>query len=163
MSIATYLPDILATSIAALALVVSVVQYHREGNRTRKEATIHAFDKLEEEKSIIFLFGCDKANIENLVKSRKESDRHIKDKWDNLDKALPLIEHFAVGINSKIYDLETLNKMAGNQLIITFNNCRSLIDYKRTGDGKEKNYVEFEEMINKLIQLRKQNNQSIPT
>ena len=162
MSIANFLPDILATGIAALALVVSIVQYHREGNRTRKEATIHAFDKLEEEKSIIFLFGCTKANIDNLVKRRKEHDQRINDEWDNLDKALPLIEHFAVGINSKIYDSETLNKMAGNQLISTFNACRSLIDYKRNGAGKEKNYSEFEEMVNCLIQIRKKNNQSIP-
>ena len=155
--------DILALVFSAAALVFSFWQFKIETQRYRKEATIRAFDDLEKSKAILFLFEVSKQEIGALVRwksnSNNKSDQKCKkaEEWELLSYALPLIEHFAVGINSNVYDLRTLNSMAGNQLIRTWNNCEELIDYKRNGDGKQKNYAEFEKMIKVLVKFRDKN------
>lgn len=157
-----YIFDGLAIIISIAALFFSILQFSCERARNRKEATIHAFDALEDNDLIIHLFALTKQNVDDLVNRRKTHDKRIEDVWNELKKALPLIEHFAVGVNSKIYDIETLNRMAGNKIIATYYACEELIKYKRTGDGNENNYSEFEKMVNSLISIRKKHKQSIP-
>lgn len=41
--------DIIAVIISVVSLVVSILQFYFERNRNRCEATIHAFDKLQED------------------------------------------------------------------------------------------------------------------
>lgn len=154
--------DIIAIVISFIALVFSLIQFFVEKDRNRKEATIHAFDSLEENDNILFLFSLSKDKIDDFVERKKEYDRRIEQEWSSLSNALPLIEHFAVGVNSKIYDISTLNRMAGNQIITVFYACDELIKYKRIGQGKEKNYIEFETMVKKLIEVRKKESQTIP-
>jgi len=138
------------------ALIFSIMQFFCERTRNRKEATIHAFDALESNEAILYLFSLSKKQINLLVNARKEKNHaQIKKKWNELKKALPLIEHFAVGINSGVYDIYTLHRMAGNKMIDTFHKCENLINYKRNGNANQNNYVEFETMVNKLIKLRK--------
>lgn len=154
--------DFLPIVLSALAFFFSVWQFFTERSRCRKEATIHAFDQLETSEDILFLFKQKKEDIDLLVKA-KEADKDFEnDALDRLSKALPLIEHFAVGINSNIYDKVTLNKMAGNQIISTYLACGELIKYKRTGWGKGKNYAEFEKMAKDLLCYRKKHGQSTP-
>lgn len=160
--------DVLAILLSLAAFVLSICQFCVERNRNRKEATIHAFDKLEESEAILFLFKATKKEIDDLVKWKtksnhpKEQNTKKAEEWEQLSKALPLIEHFAVGINNKIYDIDTLNSMAGNLIISTYSNCEELIKYKRKGWGKGKNYAEFEEMAKALISHRKRHGQSTP-
>ena len=154
--------DIIAIVISFIALVFSLIQFFVEKDRNRKEATIHAFDSLEESKNILFLFSLSKNEVDDLVSRKKNYDKRIESDWEKLSNALPLIEHFAVGINSGIYDISTLNRMAGNQMISVFYTCDMLITYKRKGQGKENNYIEFETMVKELIKIRQKENQSIP-
>ena len=156
------LSDWLAVLISIGAFVFSIMQFACERRRNRKEATIHAFDALEESESFIYLFSLTKKDVDDLVKRHTVNDKRIDNEWQQLCKALPLIEHFAVGVNSKIYDVETLNSMAGNKFITTYYACDELLKYKRSGDGNEKNYSEFEKMVNFLISIRKKQKQSIP-
>lgn len=146
--------DIIAVIISFVAVLFSLLQFFIEKNRNRKEATIHAFDKLEENENVVKLFSLSKAHIDSLVERKQHKDALIEEEWSKLSNALPLIEHFAVGINAKIYDIEVLNQMAGNQMIFTFHACNKLILYKRAGEGKENNYIEFETMVNSLVKLR---------
>ena len=154
--------DVIAVLLSIGALVFSIMQFCFERVRTRKESTIHAFDTLEDSEPIIYLFSLAKNDINDLVKRHTMHDKRIDDEWKKLNKALPLIEHFAVGINSKIYDAKTLNSMAGNKIITTYYACDELIKHKRVGDGNEKNYSELEKMVNSLISIREKQKQSIP-
>lgn len=156
------LADWAAVAISILAFFFSLKQFYYEKNRNRKEATIHAFDQLESNESIKYLFSCSQRDIDSLVKRHTQGDNRIKDEWDLISSSLPLLEHFAVGINSRIYDLKTLNRMAGNKIIAVYNNCSKLLQHKRLGIGNEKNYKELENMIVRLKKLRIKNNQSIP-
>lgn len=151
------LPEMVAIVISLFALAFSVWQFYSERKRNRKEATIHAFDELGNTESVLYLFNLSQNEIDELVKRQKLNDNRIKDQWADLTKALALIEHFAVGVNTKVYDLETLNRMAGNKILDVFSNCENLIKYKRKNVGDENNYSEFEQMKNALIQHRKKN------
>lgn len=156
------LADWAAVAISIFALIFSMKQFYFERNRNRKEATIHAFDQLESNESIEYLFSCSQRDVDSLVTRHTQGDNRIKNEWDLISSSLPLLEHFAVGINSEIYDLETLNRMAGNKMITVYNNCSKLLQHKRMGVGNEKNYLELENMIVRLKKLRIKNNQSIP-
>lgn len=153
--------DWLAVIIAIAALVFSILQFFCERNRNRKEATIHAFDQLEGSPFILTLFSVSKSTIDNYVKDKEDNGYVSGIEWDEINRALPLLEHFAVGINNKIYDIAVLNAMAGNKLIAMYFSCETLISHKREGEGNEKNYCEFEKMTNKLIEYRKKKKQSM--
>lgn len=160
--------DLLAVVLSFAAFILSICQFCVERNRNRREATIHAFDKLEESNEIMFLFEVTKQEIDGLVQWRTApsysgtENANKTEKWEMLSKALPLIEHFAVGINKKAYDLGTLNSMAGNMIISTYAVCEELIKLKRRGWGKGQNYAEFEKMVKDLIAYRKRHGQSTP-
>ena len=147
--------EVFTIIISIVALICSVLQFVYETSRNRSEATIHAFDMLESEDSIIYLFSLSKSDIDLLVDRHIANDPLINDEWNKLSKALPLIEHFAVGINKKIYDKKVLNSMAGNKMISTYNACEELIKFKRTGDGNSKNYSELEKMVQSIKKVRK--------
>lgn len=161
--------DIISLFFAAAAFFFSLWQFSAETKRNRKEATIHAFDALEENPAVLFLFKVEKQRIIELVQYKANSNLHenitsqVATEWEAINTALPLIEHFAVGINSEIYDLETLNKMAGNLMITIWNRCSSLIEFKRRGSYNQNNYTEFETMVNSLKKLRRKTDQSILT
>ena len=147
--------DWLAVIIATAAFVFSILQFLYERNRNRKEATIHAFDQLEDNPFILRLFSVTKSTIDNYVQDEEDNGYVGVVEWNEINRALPLLEHFAVGINNKIYDIAVLNAMAGNKLISVYYSCKNLISHKRKGEGNEKNYCEFEKMINRLIEYRK--------
>lgn len=156
--------DSASVIIALVALALSLCQFVTERRRSRKEATIHAFDALEGDESVTYLLSLNKDKIDDLInqKNSKDMRNQFQTDWNKLERALPLLEHFAVGVNAEIYDKATLNRMAGNQIITTYYACENLISLKRNGVGKEKNYSEFEKMANNLIQLRKKHRQSVP-
>ena len=154
--------DWLAIIISIGALAFSIWQFFVERIRNRKEATIHAFDDLEDNASFTCLLSLSQSEINDLVVRQKKHDERIKKEWTSVCEALARIEHFAVGINAKVYDLKTLNAMAGNQIIKTFNSCDNLLTYKRSGIGKENNYAEFEKMVRSLKKYRERKGQTVP-
>lgn len=98
------------------------------------------------------MLGLSKREIETILEAKKR-DNIDNDEWFRISKALALIEHFAVGVNNKIYDLKILNSMAGNKMIDTYDKSVNIIKYKRK--DSEKNYSEFESMVNSLKNYRR--------
>lgn len=147
--------DWLALGFSVVAIVVTLLQFLSERRRCRKEATIHAFDELErnvfskeEYKKVIVREGTTFA-----LNQKTSADISA---WNNATLALSQIEHFSVGVNSKLYDLKTLNRMAGGFLIKEFERWKPIIDTKRIQMPEEKHYDEFEQLYTSLTKLRKQ-------
>lgn len=142
-----------ALVFSGLAIIISLAQFFSERNRSRKEATIHAFDELEENvffkkhyKKLVI-----KAGEEYALSGKPESD---KEKWNEATLALSRIEHFAVGVNTNVYDLKTLNRMAGGFIIEEFSRWKPIIETKRIQAPNSKHYDEFETMYISLKKLR---------
>lgn len=148
--------DILTISLSAIAIIFSTAQYFSEKNRSRKEATIHALDILEKEvfskstyKTLVVRDGTKFA-----LNQKCEDDVSA---WNEATLALSQIEHFAVGVNSGVYDLETLNRMAGSFIIKEYQRWCPIINTKRKQDPEHKHYDEFETMYKKIQKLKSKN------
>ena len=146
---------IAAIIISFAALVFSLCQFFSERKRNRKEATIHAFDQLEEAvfsredyKKLPYRAGSEFA--------MNESDENDIKSWNQATLALSKIEHFAVGVNTKIYDAKTLNRMAGGFIINEYKRWVPIINTKRENSPNVKHYDEFEAMVLMLKKLRKE-------
>ena len=142
-----------ALVFSGIAIIISLAQFLSERNRSRKEATIHAFDELEEHvfskkhyKSLATMTGEEYALLDKA--------NNDKEGWNEATLALSRIEHFAVSVNSKIYDLKTLNRMAGGFLLGEFKRWKPIIEAKRSQSPGTKHYDEFEALCDSLEKLR---------
>lgn len=149
--------DVLSIIISGCAFVFSLWSFVSERNRGRKEATIHAFDDLEEKicsKEYGELQKLDGAMVSKIVEGHERNNSLEQPKWDEITKGLALIEHFAVGVNAKVYDAETLNSMAGNFMIRLYNTLFPIIEQKQKSPDGKNNYKQFEQMMKELKCLR---------
>jgi len=145
--------DRLAVIISICALVFSFGQFLFDTCRSRREATIRTFDELEEN-----VFS--KSDYKEVrAKSNSDDCIEVGDEKTPARKLasvyLSRIEHFAVGVNSGVYSLGILNRMAGGYMIEQYNDWKEYIDFKRESDSNGKYYDEFELLVNKLIKIRK--------
>lgn len=154
--------SVLAIIISGIAAGFSIWSFFDERKRNRREATIHAFDFFQE---TAFCKEHGKLTINNLpeedavsivrIHEEQQENESTKEEWKEITRQMALLEHFAVGVNTKTYDIEVLNKMAGNLLIKMQKSLSPIIQYKQKQTDGEKNYAEFEEMVKNLKKMRK--------
>lgn len=141
--------DILALLISIAALVLSFVQFIRDASRGKKEATLNAFYALQNE-----VFD----SLDELLVNKDIEISAIKlgtDEWGTVTTALAKIEQFSVGINTNIYSIEILNRVAGAYFILLFENFKPIIEKKRSQNiSKGKHYDEFEQTVLHLKKIR---------
>ena len=145
--------DIAALIISFSALIFSLCQFFSERKRNRQEATIRAFDELEET-----VFAKEEYKKLPIRQGRKfalilQNELEVVS-WNGATLALSKIEHFAVGINTKIYDINTLNRMAGGFIINEYSRWLPIINTKRVQSPEVKHYNEFEKMVGDLKKYR---------
>lgn len=138
--------DICALVISILAFVLSLCQYFRDSSRERKEATLNAYNELQDDVfSHLNKYGMPLPEFE-----------YLGDDWQKMTVYLAKLERFSVGINTGIYSLNVLNRLGGEYFIREFEKLKPIIDRKRKEkivDGKH--YDEFEKTVLKLKKLRK--------
>ena len=91
------------------------------------------------------------AGAENAISGKIDVN---KTDWNKATLFLSRIEHFSVGVNTGIYDIETLNRMEGGFMIGEFNRWKPIINTKRTQSPDTKHYDEFEMLCKSLEKLR---------
>ena len=160
--------------ISILALIFSVITFFDERRRNRKEATIHAFDDLDGKihtEEYGNLGELDEQQISNILQEHLHPQnpslpKKLKDsRWEQITKGLALLEHFAVGVNTKVYDANTLNSMAGNYIIELYGKLLPIIEEKqKDSDDKHNedkqnnnkhNYEELGKMKKKVDKIKR--------
>lgn len=144
-----FILDGLAIIISFGALALSILQYTFERKRACREATISAFSELQHD--VLDSEEFNGIDIEKLVAAQKD-DPSEEDmlKWEKMNGYLARIEQFAVGINLKIFDLKTLDRMAGSHIIKIYRRVEPIICHKREKSKTTKRYEEFEKMVDSL-------------
>ena len=143
--------EVVSLIISSLAFFFSVWQFCYEKKRNRSEATIHAFDDLEEN-----VFSKEEYNDKLVLLAGKEVAKNVDGCYSRKATLfLSRIEHFSVGVNSGVYDLVVLNRMAGAFIIKQYSKWSPYIETKRQNNENSKYYDEFEKLHNSLIELRK--------
>lgn len=139
--------DIAALIISILALVLSLIQFMRDASRQKKEATLNAYNILQDD-AFSYLIGL----------SRKELNpppEYHSQEYDKISNCLAKIETFSTGINTGIYSIWVLNRLGGAFFIHQFDRLTAIIEEKRAEDrSKGKHYDEFEKTVKKLKRIR---------
>lgn len=60
------------------------------------------------------------------------------------------IEHFSVGVNSDIYDIETVKRLAGKHFCALYGKLSPMVEKKRKINKTDKHYDEFERLVSEL-------------
>jgi len=147
---------ILQIVISAIALLVSLYSVLSNKNRSRKQATLDAFGILQRE-VLDKIKTVKKKDTKELGDVGEEINPEL---WKELTLYLVRIERFSVGVNTRVYDLGVLNRLAGSYLIDIYYIVKPVINKKRDlsitiKKPKKKTYDEFERIVRKLEKIRK--------
>jgi hypothetical protein len=84
------------------------------------------------------------------------------EQWESYKKSLVLsgylarIEHFALGVNTKIYDAKTAERAGTNYLVYLYRiKLAPMIKFKEQSENMDNCYNEFKCLIEKLEKLEK--------
>ena len=147
--------EIFSLVLSAIALTLSLWQFFNKREREKKESTLNAFASLQKSIFDNQLISNDRVKkVEEKIKE-KNFDANIDEDFASITQALAKIEHFSVGINTNVYSIKILNRLAGNFIIDSYSKLIPIIKFKRYIGGHGKFYDEFEKMANKLKKIRK--------
>ena len=123
--------------------------------RRKKQATIEYLNNLRTtyrkwNNTLIKKYGRDPAGMDTIEKIKADGKS-----WEILKDMLGMFEHLAVAVNSEVFDIDILNKMAGQYLVDVYQRWKTYIDQRRKDPNRELVYVEFEQLVHKLNLIRK--------
>lgn len=121
--------------------------YCKFERREKKKLTIEAFFNIQND-VLDKLILCTKNDVKDTVENRDDKS------YDELYKAYCVqivgCEHFAVGINEKVFDFDTFNKLGGIHVMYLYEKLEPIIIETRNNSGKVKTYSEFEKLYRRL-------------
>lgn len=147
--------DIVSLAVAVISLVVAIIVFMIE-SRSNRRATLEQ-TRIENIRATLTDFQMVRRT--HPVKRLRTTDGEERDNL--IREYLTDLERFATGVNMDAYDIETVNRMSGGALIFEFKDC--IADYiirKRNAhtitsqSNREKVYIEYEQMIKKLYEMR---------
>ncbi len=136
--------EIVALIISILAFLLSSYQFFRESSRQKKEATLIAYNELQDS---VFAKLNEYEDLSKIVYKSRE--------WEEITICLAKIENFSVGVNTNIYSYKVLNRLGGGFFIRQFEKLSPIISIKRNKNvSTGKHYDEFEKAVSKLKKHR---------
>ncbi len=160
--------SIIAAVISLVSVFVSIAIYLYGISRERKQATLNAFNGLQEQvfdKLNQYTFEeireiCE--NWEQIPPKRKwyECSQEQIDKMNHtiaeyrvLSGYLARIEHFSLGVNTGIYDARIAERAATTYFVMLYRNkLKPLLDKKQAGAETEY-YAEFRKLVEKIEKI----------
>ncbi len=115
-----------AAAASAFSLFLSVYTYIAGLRRERRQATIDAYNQLEKE-------ALDKVYFYSAKEVEEIANNPKKPEYKELSLMLARFDQFAVGVNTKVYDIRALRRLAGSYIGIQYDKLLPLIKAKRTG------------------------------
>lgn len=155
--------SILAMIISGVSVAVSVIIYCIGVRREKKQATLDAinvlqeqvFDKLNQYTYAEITEICEKWH--EVISNKEIADKkyHIE-RYRVLSGFLARIEHFALGVNTGIYDAKISERAATMYLSMLYHGkLRPLIEEKHSGSNGKEYYAEFRQLIEKIDKIEK--------
>lgn len=163
--------SLIAIILSFVSIIVSVVIYYQGERRERMQATLDAFnllqeqvfDKLNQYKKSDITQVCD--GWKQLIQAPDEDDpspqeaeeqAKIYEEYRILSGYLARIEHFALGVNTGIYDADIAERAGTTYLIMLYRvKLRPLIESKGKGKNGKEYYGEFRKLVEQLEEIEK--------
>lgn len=136
--------------ISILAFFLSVFQFLRDSSRQKKEATLIAYNELQND---VF------SKLVQYSIDTMPDIKHGDKEWTRFTIYLAKLERFSVGINTGIYSIDILNHLGGAYYIRQFEKLKPIIDEKRNANRVSgSHYDEFEKTVSRLKKYRSTKN-----
>lgn len=133
--------SIIATAISFAALAFSAYTYAVSVRNERKRDTLDAFNRLQNE-VLDKLNTYTKKQIEEIIQNPRSTE------YKELSTLLARLEHFAVGVNEKVYDRAIVKKTAAAFLVPLYENKLAMVvEKKRAMSPTGRHYADLEDMI----------------
>ena len=142
----------IASWVAALAAVGalfwSVYTQNIMQKNEAKRATIEAFNKLQNE----VLDKLVKVDIENaeIIAEARDDNEECRQAYNDYKALIARLEHFSVGIEQGAYDLEVVDKLAGEHLVYLLPKIEPIIDAANEHARTDKYYQSYVELVRQL-------------
>ena len=146
--------DVFSLLFSLGAAIFSVFTYWSNIVLDRKKATLEAYNILQEQaldKLQVYM----PAQLKSVVKNRRSEEYKL------LSSYVARIEHFAVGVNQKIYDLKTVYELSHGFLDGSIRTRVEIIISRKEEDTDEKFYQNLKQLYIKMdeeTQRRKSSN-----
>lgn len=169
--------SIIAIIISSFSIIVSVAIYYSGVQREKKQATLDAFNVLQEQvfdKLNQYTFSqiraiCDnwqetmakkknskQPNGEYTCEEEKKQPERYLDEYITLSGYLARIEHFALGVNTGIYDVKVAERAGTAYLVMLYRGkLKPLLEAKHSGPGSTEYYAEFRKLAEKIEKIEK--------
>lgn len=164
--------SIIAIIISFLSIIASIIIYYMGIHREQKQATLDAFNILQEQvfdKLNLYTFAeireiCDnwkkaidekqnqnEAKQIELTEEQNHQREKLFDEYRKLSSYLARIEHFALGVNTNIYDANIAERAATTYLVMLYRGkLKTLIEVKHSGKGNTEYYAEFRKLVERI-------------
>ena len=142
--------DIIATialGVSIISAICAVIVYFKGLKRERKQATLDAFNDLQTQ-VLDELAGYTPTAIRVIAENHRKKD--TKQQYNHCKTLIARIEHFAIGIEEKIYEYKTADKLAAEHLIFLYNKVSPIIEAARESAKGKNTYIHFEKLVNRL-------------
>lgn len=141
--------------IALIQIQIGIRTLKADHERRKKQSTIEYLNNLRTSyrnwnNELIKKFGADPVGTETANKIIEDVES-----WTILKDMLGLFEHLAVGINTSVFDIDILNKMAGQYLIDVYDRWKVYINERRKDPKRQNVYRDYEILVNRLHSIRK--------
>ena len=142
--------ELAALILSIAAILLSIYQWWRDNSRQKKESTISAYYNLQNDvfNELNRMIDAYNGNMRSITQETED--------WKKVTTYLSKIEHFSVGVNTGVYSLEILNRMAGGYFIHIYEILEPVIQKKRAyNNSNGKHYDEFQATVNGLREFRR--------
>lgn len=147
--------SILALIVSSFTFANSLFTRLKDHSRRKKQATIEYFEKMTlaiYDKESRFSDILATKSIKEISKSTLQANPSLlKDAVEILSS----FERLSVGINTGVFDFDILHRMAGSYLEYIYGRFKKYIDETRENKKHVSSYIEFEAVVNRISQLRK--------
>ena len=139
------------TAMAAFGALFNSIRIQKQtAIENKQRITIEAFNRLQDkvlDKLVSF------NNIDAcILLDDKDYNPKVKDAYDGCRTLIAKCEHFAVGVNNDVYDIDLVNSLGGMHLVYLYNKILPIIENARQYD--ENSYIEFEKLVKRLEKIK---------
>ncbi len=139
----------LVASVCAAVALFQTKKYNKESLvRQRKEATVHAYQTLQEQ-VLDKLVIINKKEIYDVVKYKDDSKEFLEI-YNEYRTLIARCEHFAVGVNNDIYDFNVLVDLSGVHLVMLYKKIEPIISCARSATYGKDAFKNFEILVKEL-------------
>ncbi len=140
--------SLIAVVIAIAGLCHTVLTQKRIQRNEIKRSTVDAFNRLQNE----VLDKLAPLNEENaiLVTENRKDNEDCRKAYADYRTLISRLDHFSVGVKEKVYDLDVIDKLAGEHLIFLLPKIKPIIDVANERCDPPKYYQNYIGLVEDL-------------